>query len=264
MSEEQKTEQVVAEKTTTGTKPVAEKKEQAGADTKKSETPARPARTGYQGKGGARRTGGKKPFRKGSRFGDRPKPEFEQKIINISRVTRVVKGGRRLSFRVDMIIGDKKGRVGLGSGKATDTSLAIQKAFNEARKNLVYLKLTKTKSIPFATEAKVTSSRVEMMPNKERGLVAGSTMRNVFEIAGITDVTARVHSRSKNKLNNAKAAIEALKSFSMSTEERKALDDKLSAARAKAAAGGTGRRSGGRFDRKPFDRNKTRRVNNTK
>lgn len=241
MSEEQKKEQVVAETSTE--KKEVENTAQTGADT---------AKTGDKkpfSRGGARRPGGKgnlRGGRKSSRFGNRPKPEFEQKIINISRVTRVVKGGRRLSFRVDMIIGDKKGRVGLGSGKATDTSLAIQKAFNQARKNLVYLKLTKNKSIPFGTDAKVTSSVVEMMPNKERGLVAGSTMRNVLEIAGITDVTARVHSRSKNKLNNAKAAVKALTAFKMSDEERRALDIKLSAARAKEM--GNQGRGGGRFN----------------
>ncbi len=240
MSEEQKKEQVVAEEQKVDTKTSSE---QTGADTSKTE------KKFSSDKGGARRSHGKSNFRggrKGSRFGSRPKPEFEQKIINISRVTRVVKGGRRLSFRVDMIIGDKKGRVGLGSGKATDTSLAIQKAFNQARKNLVYLKLTKNKSIPFASEAKVTSSRIAMMPNKERGLVAGSTMRNVLEIAGITDVTAQVHSRSKNKLNNAKAAIKALKAFEMSAEEKKALDAKLSAARAKEM--GNSMRGGRRFN----------------
>lgn len=243
MSEEQKTEQTVAD---TPKKDVA----QTGADSTPKPSLSRPAgRGGFAGRGGARRPGGKPGFRKGSRFGSsRPKPEFEQKIINISRVTRVVKGGRRLSFRVDMIIGDKKGRVGLGSGKATDTSLAIQKAFNVARKNLVYLKLTKNNSIPFPVKAKVTSSDVEMMPNKERGLVAGSTMRSVLVIAGITDVTARVHSRSKNKLNNAKAAIEALKAFEMPTEERKVLEAKHAAARAKAA--GKGRFGGRRFDNK--------------
>lgn len=215
MSEEVKTEQAVAEKTETPKTdtPVAAS---TGADTKPA-TSSRPAgRTGYQGNGGARRSfGGKKPFRKGSRFRDRPKPEFEQKIINISRVTRVVKGGRRLSFRVDMVIGDKKGRVGLGSGKATDTSLAIQKAFNMARKNMIQVKRTKTNSIPYTVDAKITASRVEMMPNKERGLVAGSTLRTVLELAGITDVSARIHSRSKNKLNNAKAAVKALKEFSI-------------------------------------------------
>lgn len=216
MSEEVKTEQAVAEKTETPKKETSDKAT-TGADTK-STTSSRPAgRTGYQGNGGARRSfGGKKPFRKGSRFrSERPKPEFEQKIINISRVTRVVKGGRRLSFRVDMVIGDKKGRIGLGSGKATDTSLAIQKAFNTARKNLIKVDRTKTNSIPYTIDAKVTSSRVEMMPNKGRGLVAGSTLRTVLELAGITDVSARIHSRSKNKLNNAKAAIAALKEFSV-------------------------------------------------
>ena len=197
-----------------------EEKPSTGADTKKPAAQNAPA-----GRGGARRSfGGKKPpFRKGSsRFrSERPKPEFEQKIINISRVTRVVKGGRRLSFRVDMAIGDQKGRVGLGSGKATDTSLAIQKAFAQARKNLIKVQRTKNNSIPYAVTAKVTASRVEMMPNKERGLVAGSTMRTVLELAGITDVSARVHSRSKNKLNNAKAAIEALRTFSIPMEPLK-------------------------------------------
>ena len=229
MSEEQKTEQAVAETPVVTTDaPAAEKTTeapaQAGADTAKTATSDRPSRTGYQGNGGARRSFGQKPggFRKSSRFrSERPKPEFDQKIINISRVTRVVKGGRRLSFRVDMVIGDKKGRVGMGSGKATDTSLAIQKAFNVARKNLVTLKLTKTNSIPYTIDAKVTAARIEMMPNKERGLVAGSTVRNVLELAGVTDVTARVHSRSKNKLNNAKAAIKALQIFEIVSEKRK-------------------------------------------
>lgn len=250
MSEENKKEQVVAENTEVKT---SDSTAQTGADTTKTDTSSRPSRTGYQGRGGARRPGGKSGFRKSSRFGSRPKPEFEQKIINISRVTRVVKGGRRLSFRVDMLIGDGKGRIGLGSGKATDTSLAIQKAFNVARKNLVYLKLTKNNSIPFESNAKVTSSSVAMMPNSKRGLVAGSTMRSVLKLAGITDVTAQVHSRSKNKLNNAKAAIEALKAFQMSDDERRTLQAKLAEKRRKemGADGRGNSRGNSRFNRKP-------------
>lgn len=214
MSEEQKTEQAVTETAEAPKTDAPAKTESTGADT--ANTDGRPERSS-RGRGGARRSfGGKKPFRKGSRFrSERPKPEFEQKIINISRVTRVVKGGRRLSFRVDMAIGDKKGRVGLGSGKATDTSLAIQKAFAQARKNLIKVKTTKTHSLEHAVDAKVTAARVELMPNKGRGLVAGSTMRTMLQLAGITDVTGRIHSRSKNKLNNAKATIEALREFSM-------------------------------------------------
>ena len=220
MSVDEKKEQDVAveekkEEKTEETKAVSEKKTssagQRGADSKRQ--------------GGARRT--VKNFRKSSRFGSRPKPEFEQKIINISRVTRVVKGGRRLSFRVDMIIGDGNGRVGLGTGKARDTSLAIQKAYAKARKNILYLKLTEGKSLPYEVRSKVTSSAVEIMPNKGRGLVAGSTVRNVLQIAGITDVTAKLRTRSKNKLNNAKAAIEALSAFKMSKKEEEEFKQKL-------------------------------------
>jgi small subunit ribosomal protein S5 len=214
MSEEKKEQAVAAE---AEVKTEAKADAPAGADASPAKTTQRRSFKGGARRGGSGRPGG---FRKGSRFGSRPKPEFEQKIINISRVTRVVKGGRRLSFRVDMVIGDKKGRVGLGTGKATDTSLAIQKAFNQARKNLLYLKLTKNNSIPHEVEAKVTSSQVHMMPNKERGLVVGSTMRNVLEFAGITDVTGRVMTRSKNKLNIAKATIEALRTFDLPISER--------------------------------------------
>ncbi|MFT7328115.1 MAG: small subunit ribosomal protein S5 [Crocinitomicaceae bacterium] len=251
MSEENKTEQKVATTPEVKTEGV-EQKATTGADTKPAVSSTRPARTGYQGNGGARRSfGGKKPFRKGSRFrSERPKPEFDQKIINISRVTRVVKGGRRLSFRVDMVIGDKKGRIGLGSGKATDTSLAIQKAFTQARKNLIKIKRTKTNSIPHVTEAKVTAARVEMMPNKERGLVAGSTMRTVLELAGVTDVTAKIYSRSKNKLNNAKAAIKALETFSVPMDPIKDAPKEET----KGRFNGRGRQGGGQ--RRPFSANR--------
>ncbi len=237
MSEEQKKEQIVENETP-----------QAGADPK-GEKEKKLSR-----RGGARRN--LKGSRKSSRFGSRPKPEFDQKIINISRVTRVVKGGRRLSFRVDMVIGDKKGRVGLGTGKATDTSFAIQKAYQKARKNLMYLKLTKENSLPHEVEAKVTSSVVYIMPNKGRGLVAGSTVRNVLQLAGITDVTAKLLSRSKNKLNNAKAAIKALEAFRMSPQEEKALKEKLAQKRSRNFQQGRGRRS---FSKKPVTRSKTNR-----
>ncbi len=234
MSEEQQKEQIVE-----GKKP------QAGADPKKEGSERKSSR-----KGGARRSF--KGSRKSSRYGGRPKPEFDQKIINISRVTRVVKGGRRLSFRVDMVIGDKKGRVGLGTGKATDTSFAIQKAYQKARKNLVYLNLTKENSLPHEVGAKVTSSVVQIIPNRGRGLVAGSTVRNVLQLAGITDVTAKLLSRSKNKLNNAKAAVKALESFRMSLEEEKALKEKLAQKRLRSFQ--SGRRNGSLRGKKSFNR----------
>src|SRR3990167_4658300 len=97
--------------------------------------------------------------RRGSSFG-RPKPEFDQKIINIRRVTRVVAGGRRFSFSVAIVAGDKRGAIGLGLGKAGDTALAINKGLRNAKKNMIRLKLTKTMSLPHELSAKFSSSQV--------------------------------------------------------------------------------------------------------
>jgi small subunit ribosomal protein S5 len=141
---------------------------------------------------------------------ERPKPEYDQKMVSIRRVTRVVAGGRRMTFAVALAIGDKKGSIGLGTGKGGDTSLAITKALRQAKKNLIKIKVTKEMSIPHEVSAKYSSSRVFIMPNKGKGLVAGSTVRDMLTLAGIKNVTAKIHSGSKNKLNNARAAYTAL------------------------------------------------------
>jgi small subunit ribosomal protein S5 len=162
-------------------------------------------------------TGGKggnpRNSRRSSSF-ERPKPEFDQKIVSIRRVTRVVAGGRRFSFSVALIAGDKKGSIGLGLGKAGDTALAINKALRNAKKNMIKLKLTKTMSIPHELSAKFASSQVRLMPNKGRGLVAGSVVRDIINISGMKDITGKIVSNSKNKLNNAKAVISALSQVS--------------------------------------------------
>lgn len=157
--------------------------------------------------GGGRPRGGDR--RSGGGF-DRPKPEFDQKILAIRRVTRVVSGGRRMSFSVAMAIGNKKGSVGFGTGKANDTALAINKAQKEAKKNLIKIGMTKTSSIPHEVSAKCASSRVFIMPNRGKGMVAGSAIRDILILAGLKDVTAKIHSGSKNRLNNAQATIAAL------------------------------------------------------
>lgn len=159
---------------------------------------------------------GRRDNKRSSQRGGRGKrekirPEFDQKIIGIRRVTRVVAGGRRFSFSVAIVLGDRKGRVGVASGKATDTALAIEKAVRKAKINMITVKRTKTNSIPHEVEAKYCSSFVIMAPANGRGLVAGSSVRTVLDLAGITDVTAKILSRSKNKINNAQSAIEALK-----------------------------------------------------
>lgn len=181
-------------------------------------SPRKPGETGAAGGArggfGARRPGGRTGGGRPDR-GERPKPEFDQKMLEIRRVTRVVAGGRRFSFSVTLVAGDRKGRVGVGIGKATDTTLAINKAFNDAKRNMIKVKTTETGSIPHDVTAKYNSGEVFLMPNKSRGVVVGSAMRTVIEFAGITDVTGRVTSGSKNKLNIARATIKALTEFAM-------------------------------------------------
>ena len=155
----------------------------------------------------------KNPRKSFSGRGERVKPEFDQKVLNIRRVTRVTKGGKRLSFSVTTVAGNRKGSVGVGTGKAGDTSLAIDKAYRSAKKNMISLSLTKGMSISHDVMAKYCSGIVMIMPAPGRGLSAGSAVRNVLDLAGIKDVTAKILSPSKNKLNIARATICALSTF---------------------------------------------------
>jgi small subunit ribosomal protein S5 len=154
--------------------------------------------------------------RGGRRGGDREaRSEFSQKMIGIRRVARVMAGGRRFNFSAALVLGDKHGRVGVGLGKAADTTLAIDKATRAGKRSMLKLNLTKSGSIPHTIEAKYCASRIEIRPSPGRGLVAGSSVRAVLELAGVTDVTAKILSRSHNSLNNARAAIEALKKIAI-------------------------------------------------
>ena len=157
------------------------------------------------------RAGGRRPQRDTK---ERVKPEFDTKIIAIRRVTRVASGGRRFTFSVAVVSGDRKGKVGVGLGKAGDTSLAIDKATRHAKKNMIKVRLSPAMVIPHMVEAKFSSARVMIMPAKGRGVVAGSAVRNVIELAGIKDVCAKLLSGSKNKLNIARATIVALEKLS--------------------------------------------------
>ncbi|MBI2096438.1 MAG: 30S ribosomal protein S5 [Candidatus Taylorbacteria bacterium] len=154
----------------------------------------------------ARRRGDKerRPLR------ERARPEFDQKILSIRRVTRVSAGGRRFNFSAALIAGDRKGGVGVGLGKGGDTAIAIDKAMRQAKKNLIKVSLTPTKSIGRRVEAKYSSARVFIFPAPGHGLVAGSALRAVLELAGVKDVTGKIISTSKNKLNIARAAVAAL------------------------------------------------------
>ncbi len=174
-------------------------------------TPVAPAPTDTRPqRGEGRGRGGKRDNRRGPRRDTRPKSEFDQKIVSLRRVTRVVSGGRRFSFSVCVVAGNRKGQVGVGQGKSTDTPLAIEKAFRDAKKNMITVNTTKTGSIPHEVEAKFAASRVKIMPAPGKGILAGSSVRAVLDLAGLKEVSAKLLSRSKNSINNAYVAIKAL------------------------------------------------------
>ncbi|MEX0673038.1 MAG: 30S ribosomal protein S5 [Candidatus Paceibacterota bacterium] len=167
------------------------------------------SRGGQGARGGAK--GGRKGRGRGRGREERAKPEFDHNVLDIRRVTRVVSGGRRFSFRVTLVAGDRKGRIGVGMGKAGDTPVAIEKAFRNAKRNMITVTTTKEMSIPCETEAKYSASRVLLMPSPGKGIIAGGAVRPVVELAGLQDISAKLLSRSKNSLNNARATVEALK-----------------------------------------------------
>ena len=140
----------------------------------------------------------------------RARSEFDSKMLDIRRVTRVVAGGRRFSFSVTLAIGDGLGQVGVGLGKASDTALAIEKATRDAKRNLVRVPLAEGKTIPHEVSAKYAAGWVKLMPARGKGLRAGSAVRTVLELAGVRNVSAKILSRSKNPLNNAQATLHAL------------------------------------------------------
>jgi small subunit ribosomal protein S5 len=152
----------------------------------------------------------RKNERRPSRRPERVRQEFDNKTISVRRVTRVTSGGRRFSFSIAMVVGDKKGRVGVGIGKASDTPIAIEKAMRSAKKAMVTIPLNKRNSIAHPVEAKYASAQVSLMPAPGKGMIAGSAVRIVLELAGIKEVSSKILSRSKNKLNIARATIKAL------------------------------------------------------
>jgi len=148
------------------------------------------------------RPGGKKPFTKEVK-------EFEEQVVQVARVTRVVKGGRRMRFRATVVIGDKKGTVGYGIGKAAEVQQAIQKAVAKAKKRLIKVPLYNG-TIPHIIQTKFKASVVLMKPaSVGTGMIAGGAVRQILELAGVHNVLSKSLG-STNKINTAKATYQAL------------------------------------------------------
>lgn len=143
--------------------------------------------------------------------------DIESKTIAINRVTKVVKGGRTMKFAAHVIVGDKKGRVGYGSGKAAEVPVAIDKALARAKANMIRVSIAGN-TIPHDTTGNFGSSKVFMMPAKDgNGIIAGSSVRPIVELAGIKNITTKAYG-SRNAINCAKATFNALKKLRTAEE----------------------------------------------
>ena len=143
---------------------------------------------------------------------EKPQSEWTENVVQISRVTKVVKGGKKLSFRAIVIVGNKKGQVGIGCAKASEVIIAIQKAIADGRKNVINVPIFKT-TIPHPVQAKSGAGCVMLRPASQgTGIIAGGAVRSVLELAGIENILAKSLG-SKAPLNAAYATFEALKSL---------------------------------------------------
>jgi small subunit ribosomal protein S5 len=144
--------------------------------------------------------------------------EWQEKIVQVRRVTKVVKGGKKLSFRAVLIIGNEKGQVGVGVGKASDVIGAVRKAVTDGKKHLITIPVTKDNSIPHVTMGRSGAANVIIRPSAPgSGVIAGGSVRTILELAGIKNILAK-QLGSGNPLNNARAATNALSKLKTFTE----------------------------------------------
>lgn len=162
----------------------------------------------------ARSGGGRSRGGRGGRGGrkDQRDSEFDSALMDLARVTRVMRGGKRMRFRACVVVGDRKGRVGFAVMKGNDVQAAIAKATTKAKKHLVHVPIVNG-TIPHEILQKSTSARVLLRPApKGHGIIAGGAVRSVLEIAGLKNVVSKMLG-SNNKVNNVRATIEALASL---------------------------------------------------
>jgi small subunit ribosomal protein S5 len=151
-------------------------------------------------------------------FQKREVSEFDSKLLDLSRVTRVTKGGKQMRFRAVMVIGDKVKRVGVGVAKGLDVQQAVEKATRAAKKNLIEVPIVE-ETIPHQVYAKFGPAEILLRPQRKgRGLVAGGTVRIICTLGGIKNISSKILGRTGNKLNNAMATIKALKKIKISAK----------------------------------------------
>ena len=151
----------------------------------------------------------KKDFKRENR--EVKKSPYEEKVISISRVSKSTKGGRKMSFSATVVVGDRKGKVGLGTGKAAEVPEAISKAIKSAEKNIILVNLVDDRTLSHEITGVCGAAKVLVRPAKEgRGIIAGGPVRNVLELAGVKDIVSKSLG-SNTQINTARATMDALK-----------------------------------------------------
>ncbi len=192
--------------------------EETAAEEVKAEEPVEELQP-EEGKPSKRRSRGTKKPRIET-IEEKPQSEWTEQVVQINRVTKVVKGGKKLSFRAIVIVGNKKGQVGIGCAKASEVIIAIQKAIADGRKNLITVPIFKT-TIPHPISGKSGAGAVMLRPASQgTGIIAGGAVRPVLELAGIENILAKSLG-SKSPLNAAYATINALKALTPFNEVAK-------------------------------------------
>jgi small subunit ribosomal protein S5 len=149
----------------------------------------------------------------GPRRVTKPKSEWAERVVSIERVTKVVKGGKKMSFRAIVVVGNEQGKVGVGVGKAGDVITAVRKGVTDGKKHIISVPLTSSNSIPHQTNGRFGAAKLVLRPSAPgSGVIAGSSIRTVLELAGIKNILSK-QLGSNNLLNNARATIQGLSSL---------------------------------------------------
>jgi small subunit ribosomal protein S5 len=149
----------------------------------------------------------------GSKKAFKTKSEWSERVVSIQRVTKVVKGGKKMSFRAVIVVGNEQGKVGVGVGKAGDVITAVRKGVTDGKKNIISIPLTSSNSIPHPTNGRFGAAKLILRPSAPgSGVIAGSSIRTVLELAGIKNILSK-QLGSNNLLNNARATINGLQTL---------------------------------------------------
>lgn len=166
---------------------------------------------------------GNRPF--GARRGDPSESPYDEKVIQVNRVSKKTKGGNRIGFSVLMVVGDKKGKVGVGLGKAPDVLSAIKKGAKRAKKRLTKIPM-KDNTIPYEVSIKLGAAKVLLKPAPPgTGVIAGGAVRSVVEAAGIKDIVSKILG-TRNKASNVYATFAALRQVKMTSIKKRAQKSK--------------------------------------